>query len=110
MLFTPKSRIAEANIQAEVYHQLKLLNIPCYLEYKVDNCRFDIVLLSKDLKNIIAIIEIKSHSEKRVNSKKGILKTGKQYQKYNQYGLPLLYCTTMNTVPELIDSCKKLSQ
>lgn len=107
MRFLPKDRIAEANIQAEAYHQLKLLNIPCYLEYKVDNCRFDMVLVSKDRFHILAIIEFKSHGEKRLKRNPGITK-GKQYNKYMQYGLPLLHCTTMRGIPDLIKSCQEV--
>lgn len=56
-------RLSEVNIQAECYHRLRLLNIPCVLEYKATNsnernCRLDMIILKED--SIIAIVEFKN--------------------------------------------------
>ena len=97
MLFIKRDRISEANIQAEIYHRLKVCGIPCYLEYKVDKCRFDIVILKEheEVTEIIAIVEVKSKLGDNINK---INYNGRQFKKYSSYGLPLLYCTNMSCV------------
>ena len=99
-------RISEANIQAECYHRLRGIGIPCYLEYKVDNCRFDMVILNKSKDCIIGIVEFKSRKSARSNEK--IMKT-KQYQKYAKYGLPLIYCCCWAEIGCTIDIIVELS-
>ena len=61
------AKLSEANIQAEIYHQLKLLEIPCILEYVINNSRFDIIVLDNKKENILLIIECK-----RISADKGI--------------------------------------
>ena len=96
MKFTPKKRISEANIQAEVYYRLKRLGINCYLEYKHEHCRFDMVIVNDD--DIIAIIEFKSRIKKI-----GIINTqSRQYNRYLSYGLPIIYCTCMDEVDKTV--------
>jgi len=94
-----ENKISEANIQAELYHELRLLNIPAYLQYRIDDCVFDMIILDKKKENIIAIVEVKSWSK---NGKPKI--NGKQYEKYIAYGLPLIYCGGFEYIPTTISA------
>lgn len=82
--FKPKNSTTEANIQAELYHRLKILNINSYLEYTVDDCRFDIVVLDNKRENILLIIECKKEEIKQTNSKTD------QLIKYRRYNIPIM--------------------
>ena len=94
-------RISEANIQAEVYHRLRLAGITCYLEYKYQNCRFDMVIVKGD--EIILIVEFKSRIKQigKINTK------GKQYQKYTAFGVPVLYCTHQSEIEDTMRVIRK---
>ena len=94
-------RIAETTIQAEFYHQCRLNKIRCYLEYKYEHSRFDGVLYD-EYKNIYAIIEFKS----RYNPFELDVK-GRQFNKYMQYNIPLIYVVNMKSVTRAIDYIKQ---
>ena len=91
MKFIKPDRIAEANIQAEFYHQCKLNGIECYLEYKHEHSRFDAVIIQND--EIEFIIEFKSYK----TDKAAKLNT-KQLDKYRKYGVQIFVITRMETV------------
>ena len=95
MKFTKPNRIAEANIQAEFYHQCQLNGIECYLEYKHEHSRFDAVIIMNE--EIRFIVEFKSYK----TDKKGKTNT-KQLDKYRQYEIPLFLITRMNQIDEAI--------
>lgn len=105
-----KSKIPEANIQAELYYQLKLIKIKSFLEcVKYKNrikSKFDVAVLDNSGDNIIAIVEIKSWSNKATSM--WSRKSQKQFKKYSEYGLPLLYCCGMQEIDLTIDSIKQI--
>lgn len=72
----------------------KLLGIPCYLEYKYDNCRFDAVIFDDSSLEILILVEFKS---KIKNSKN--LKT-KQLEKYRDHGLPVVLISKSDQLEE----------
>jgi hypothetical protein len=97
-----KSRITEANIQAEFYHSCKMNGINCYLEYKIDGCRFDAVIYD-NTNEILAIVEIKSYitdKEPRRNTK--------QIKKYSLHSLPIFMISRLDQIESVIDEIKKL--
>lgn len=99
----PTVRIAEVNIQAECYHQLKLIGIECYLGYKYEHCIFDMVIPDSD-SNVMAIVEFKSRKE----ANKDKVYMTKQLFKYAQYGIPVLYCNHLSQVPDTVSTIIKL--
>jgi hypothetical protein len=93
-----KHRIAEANIQAEFYHQCKLNKIPCYLEYKIERSRFDAVIYEEKSKEILCLLEIKSYKYEYDDAN---IDT-KQCKKYSKYRIPLIYIVRMSDIEEVI--------
>lgn len=94
MKFEPKN-ISEGLIQCELYHRCREEGIEAYPEYycKLDDgrgCRFDLVIIHDE--EIIMIIEVKSRPKSYIPQK------GKQYQKYKQTGLPVIYCTNLDMI------------
>lgn len=85
-------RVSEATIQAEFYHRCRESKIRCYLEYKYERSRFDAVLYDEN-KNIYAIVEFKSRTKEC-----GINKDGRQYKKYSQYKIPIIYVMNIKAV------------
>jgi hypothetical protein len=51
--------ISEANIQAEFYHQCRLLGVPCVLEFITPAGRLDAAILNASLSRVLAIVECK---------------------------------------------------
>jgi hypothetical protein len=89
MYFLPQR--AEANLQAEFYHQCKLRSIPVFLEYRsiwneMRGCRFDAVIHHRS--RIIAIVEIKAPTLYPQRRRRLWGKT-KQAAKYRSFGLPV---------------------
>ena len=93
-------RLHEDNIKADLYLELKKLNIPCILEYSFDNCRFDIALFTNTKYNqLMGIIEIKRSATKphvkarcnrlltKANQNNFILT--KQLKKYIDFDVPV---------------------
>lgn len=106
-----KRKAAEANIQAELYHRLKLIGIKSYLEYQHKEpgnrgCRFDLVILKQfeDYPEIIAIVEVKN----RAHPERGINTNSRQYKKYSAIGLPLIYCLSMDQIEQTIEEIKSV--
>lgn len=98
----PTHRVAESNITAECYHQLRLIGITPYLEYKFEKCRFNMVI-HEDSK-ILIIIEFRSRSEKYKDKNR----LTKQFYKYAQYGIPVLYCKHPSQIPATIEQIVQL--
>ena len=100
--FIKPKRLPEANIQAEVYRQLRNKGIKCCLEYRFyiesmnSYIRADVIIIQND--NIVAIIECKSR-KKEGNPNKD----GRQYQKYRALGIPFIYCMTFKEVPKIVN-------
>ena len=91
---------AEANIQAEFYHQCRIREIDCLLEYKRGHCRFDIVILQD--RQAICIIETK-----RFGTRKRFEDT-KQFKKYNRYGVPVIRVSGFKDIIPTIHIVEKL--
>ena len=103
----------EANIEAECYHQLRLLGIKSYLQYRTytkegETCIFDMIIL-KETDNkayeIIAIVEFKNHS-KHYDYKN--TSATRQYKKYSSFNLPLIYCHRREEIQETVDKIVQL--
>ena len=92
MNFTQPKYLAEANIQAEIYLECKSQNIECYLEYRHENCRFDLVIVKND--SIIGIIEVKKTHHATTKKKLKI-----QREKYKRFGIPVHFCFHRGDIP-----------
>ena len=91
-----RKKITEANIQAEFYHQCRLLKIPCYLEFKFGNSRFDAVIYRPKTYEILIIIEVKNYikPKKEYNTL--------QFYKYKKYNLPIIVINNVDSIKESI--------
>lgn len=105
------SNIAEANIQAELYHQLHLLDIPCQLEYpyKIDDRIIvaDIVIL-EDNKPILNV-EVKNHKRDRGQTQlwcDNDYKPTKQIKRYLTLDVPLFLCESHRQIDKTIEFIK----
>lgn len=92
MKFNVPRKLPEANVQAEFYHRCRNfhrcrnLGLRLCLEYRLDNCRFDAVMInSRD--EIYAIVEFKSW----IRDKDVMNYDSKQLQKYRAYGVPVVF-------------------
>ncbi len=107
MKFVRPKRLPEANIQAELYHELRKANIRCCLEYSMyceetrSNLRADIITIIGD--DIGCIIECKSRG-----GNFAIDKEGKQYRQYRTFNIPLFYCMKFTHVKMTLESIIKL--
>lgn len=101
-----KKRIPEANIQAEIYHRLKLEGVSRILEYKHLKSRFDIMILEEVGERAFAkgIIEVKSWAKKGREPKW----EGAQLQKYGKLGLPVLVCGRWEEIEDAVQWAKGL--
>lgn len=101
--------LSEADIQSEVYHRIKSLGLEPRLEVRGylhdDNsknhrrkCRFDIVVFWPLNHKPLCIVECKKGST--------VSKGNLQRKKYEQFGLPLVYCFkhNMDAVTEMVRS------
>jgi|SRR5882724_5685095 len=92
MNFIKPKHLSEATVQAEIYSRCKESNIECYLEYRYENCRFDIIIVSNE--KILGIIEVKRAHH--INTKKQLKK---QKEKYSISGLPIHICFCLGDIP-----------
>ena len=95
MKFKQPSRIAEANIQAELYKQAKEAGLNNNHENKFQGSIFDVIIYDDD--QIQCIIEVKSYK----TSREPKLDT-KQMKKYASFNVPLLIVTRMDDVKNII--------
>lgn len=105
MEYINNKRISEANIQAEVYHRLKLLEIYCELEYVIDDCRFDIIITDKLKEKILLIIECKNY-EHTIS----INMVGNQIKKYSRFGIPIMAIVNETKIEPAIEIIKDVMQ
>lgn len=95
-------KISEAEIQAELWHRLKAMNIDARLQVNQRiggrNPRLDIVIFKDYI--AICIIECKSWSKSYIRNRKyQQAKNTKQILKYKQYfNLPVLICGCTNAI------------
>lgn len=88
------NKLPESNIQAYFFHKCIENGLNCILEYKLNNSRFDCVLLDDDF-NITSIIEFKSYKTCKPAKKN----TG-QIKKYKKYGFPVYLITRLEYVDD----------
>lgn len=98
--FDPLKRYDEHNLSSEIYHQLKLLGIRSHLEYKHENSIFDLIVLDAQ-DNIKFIVEVKNLEHKV----KGRTNT-KQFAKYIQYNIPIVFVYKLSQIAEAIEYIK----
>jgi len=84
---------SEANLQAEFYHQCKLIGQQCALEVTTRVGRLDIAVLSADRCRILAIVEAKKSHAYFANGQSA------QIQRYKLLGLPV-YGLSPSVCPE----------
>lgn len=109
MLFKKQGRLSEATIQAEIYHQLKILGIVCYLEYpfniiykgKARIVRADLVVVKND--NIVCVCEVKNHILYNSPNKKTL-----QYHKYEILGIPFFYCMNVSQIGKCVSDIARI--
>lgn len=89
----------EANIQAELYHRLKLLGIKMVLEHKVDNCKFDGIIIDENEENILALIECKNY----VTGDSERWSKTKQSKKYREFMVPIILVTKEEEIHKAIE-------
>lgn len=77
--------ISEAMIQAEVYHQCRLLGIAVALELSVPHGRLDIAIFNKACTHIMGIMEVKKSDMAKRQTK--------QCFRYESIGLPFILVT-----------------
>lgn len=95
MDFIRTGRITEANIVAEFYHQCRVAGITCYLEYVLDHCRLDAVIVQGE--KIVAIVEVKSYSADRP-----INMDTKQFGKYLSFRVPIFWITRFSQIRRVV--------
>jgi hypothetical protein len=99
----PKS-YSEFEVQATLYAILKFnhkidvrgevsYKMPTYGELKASSSRFDLVIFKND--KAICIIEVKNGKKEKQNT------TTRQFKKYSQFGIKLVYCMNMNFVKQV---------
>jgi len=112
MEFKQPRKFPEANMQAELYRQLTNRGINCYLEYPLTKVgygklRADCIILDKEEKNILAVIEVKSfrNPKGKPSEKSDQRKRYKVF--YEDEGIPFFYVYNLGTIFKLIDWIKK---
>ena len=101
-----------ANIQAELYHQLKINKIRCCLEYRTKYGVFDLIVIYKH--QIIAIVEIKNYTSKKryKNTKFSNLyeewNNSEQKKRYKKFGVPVFLCYRKHYIDNIILKIKIL--
>ena len=88
------SSVSEACVQGEFYHQCRVRNIPCYLEYTYEDCRFDAVIYNKETKEIFSIVEFKSYYHKYTPARTDT----RQVDKYLKFNLPIMYVVRLSEI------------
>ena len=108
MDYIPK-RKSEANVQAELYSQLKAAGFVCELEYKVKRpgergARLDVIIIQDG--QIPAIIEVKNHA--KPEETKANWKRRAQYMRYSRFGVPVLICPAAEYIPETVAQVREI--
>jgi len=106
MKFIRPKKIPEANIQAEIYKNLRDLKIKCCLEYRFKtplgyHMRADVAVIKDGF--VICFIECKSRKDNR-----NIYKDGRQYKGYMSTGVETIYCMAWDEIKETIRKIKNI--
>jgi hypothetical protein len=98
----PTVRLPENNLTIKLAIELDKLGINFLADYKYERCRFDLVVYQGD--TLLVIIEVKSKTFRNINK----IKQGKQYYKYIQYGIPVIYCCHPTQIPTAVSEIKQV--
>lgn len=99
----PTTVTTEAMVQAELYMQLKAAGIKPILEFRAPGSRFDCIVVDAE-GYLAAIIECKNYKR---NDKEFNTET-KQYQKYSEFGAPVIGCPNMAAIPGVVLQIRNL--
>ena len=95
-----EKHLHQVNLTAELYHYFRVYksSYKMVLEYKVDHCIFDAVIIKDG--NIIGIIEARRYNSppERINYK------GKKHTKYSNiaYDVPIYYLSRYDHIPNIV--------
>lgn len=89
--------ISEATIQAEFYHQCRLIGLPCVLELSTPRGRLDCVILSADGLRALAIVEVKRR----------VMRHTRQIQRYKGFGIPVFGLWQFDRAAKLASQLKR---
>ena len=87
-------RLPEANVQAEFFHQARLLGLECVLELPTPLGRLDVAFLNEAADTLICIVECKSESRSEPIE-------GKQIDRYKSIGVPVFTLSKRADAAEL---------
>lgn len=87
---------AEANVQAEFYHQCRLLGLNCELEMSTPVGRLDCAILSEDADRLLCIIECKR--EDRLIP----MWETRQIKRYKTIGVPVHYLCSFSECEAMV--------
>ena len=77
-------RLPEANVQAEFYHQARLVGMVCVLEFMSPAGRLDLVVLNDEADRLLCIVECKRET------RRSDFDQSAQVARYRQLGVPVL--------------------
>lgn len=89
---------AESNVQSEIYHRLRNDDIEVYTEYKIGRLRCDLVVVKDGY--VKGAIEVKKKKRKTLNH------DTRQYTKYMNLNLPIIYCLGSDNINNTINEVK----
>ncbi len=101
--YIKQRRIHSMNVQCELYRKAVMCGLKPIVEYKYENCRFDVVMVYND--QIFAIIEVKNYVRPYF-----VPPVTKQMDKYSQLGLPLFLCRSFQDVDYIVAECVRLQK
>lgn len=67
-------------------------------EYRVENCRFDLVAYDESTSDIVGLIEVR-----RIGVRSEPKLGGRKHGKYSQYGCRVFYISEFDKISELLD-------
>ena len=99
--------MTEATIQAELYHQCRLMGLRAVLEYNTPVGRMDLVVLSEDGKSVVAGVECKrptTQSGRRRNENQTA--NSRQMRRYQTTGITMLILISIDRAEEVAKTIK----
>lgn len=101
---------SEFEVQAEIYSILKNLGYDIRGEVSTNyNARFDLVVFENQTAR--CLIEVKKNRMiENIPKRRSNLYRRKQFKKYSNFGIPLIYCFGKSEIPSCIDKVVKIMQ
>lgn len=93
-----KNLRAEANVVKELAISLDKEGIETSLEYRIKRTRVDLVVIKDNM--VKCCIEVKKKSRKKFNT------DTRQYNKYNNIGIPTIYCMGSGNIDKTVKVVK----